>query len=50
MDEKCIKLITRFEKGYYLSDAEIEDLELYLKSKLKEIEFMHELKKYNILR
>jgi hypothetical protein len=40
MDKKYIMLLTQLIKGYHLADTEINDLELYLKAQLRQIELI----------
>ena len=38
MDKKYIMLTTQLIQGYHMENSELEDLENYLKSQLKQIE------------
>ena len=44
MNKKYIILITQLIQGYHMEDSELEDLENYLKSQLKQIELRRGVK------
>ena len=48
MDKKYIILLTQLIQGYHLEKSELEDLENYLKSQLKQIELRKENEKWYI--